>query len=356
MGYRTCAGKCCKHFCCGSRIFNGMNSLGSTAQSHKRSIIWAGLPIFILIVGLACRLLPTGESSVTQAEDSPALVSETLQFDGVEREVLLYIPFPLPAKDVPVIFMLHGGEGTAERVMEKTTESRWNELALRDKFIVVYPQGMNEHWNDCRSDFAEPPTDQDDVGFILYFLDWLKERYPVDSEQIFAAGHSNGGMMALRLALEAPETFAAVFSNSGLMAAQSECALPEKSVPVMLMAGNEDPIMPYAGGAVGLGGERLGTVLSAEATLEIWLRINTIRGDPVVQDLPDSSPEDGSTVTQMVYEGGSADVWFYRVNGGGHAWPGKEPFSILGQQINGHKNHDVNAADLAWAFFQKSVE
>lgn len=317
---------------------------------------WAGLLILVILVGFSCRLLPNAGNIDSQTGYDPALLTETLSFEGVDREVLFYVPYPLPDEGVPVVFMLHGGGGTAERAMETTTERRWNELAFKEKFIVVYPTGWNRHWNDCRADIENHMTDRDDVEFMLYLLEWLGGNYPIDTSQIFAAGHSNGGMMAMRLGLEAPEVFAAVFSNNGPLAAESECSTPEISVPVMFLAGTADPLIPYEGGYVGLGGEQLGAILSAEDTVSTWLTINDIVSSPVVKDLPDKSPEDGSTVTRLIYKGEAASVWFYRVNGGGHAWPGEESFSLLEQQTNGNKNHDVNAADLAWEFFQNSVK
>jgi polyhydroxybutyrate depolymerase len=316
---------------------------------------WLALAALTLFVIPACSLLPQGAGDAPPSNYDPALISETFQFEGVNRQALFYIPFPLGSKGAPVVFVLHGAGGTNERMMQTTTEGRWNELAFQEKFIVVYPQGWNRRWNDCRADITDPPTAQDDVGYLLFLLDWLAGEYSVDMERVYAAGHSNGGMMAFRLALEAPEVFRAVFSNNGPLAAQSECSQPHVPVSVAFLAGTADPLIPYAGGSVGLGDERLGTVLSAEDTLQTWLALNHLHAEPEVMDFRDRVKEDGSTVTRLAYEGEQSLVWFIRVDGGGHAWPGEEPFSQLERQTNGNKNRDINTADLAWEFFQLSM-
>ena len=317
-------------------------------------INWLALTALALVLIPACSLLPQAAGDRDSATYDPALISESFQYEGVDRTALFYIPYPLHSEGVPVVFVLHGAGGTAERMMQKTTEGRWNELAFQEKFIVVYPQGWNRRWNDCRSDISEPLTSQDDVGYLLFLLDWLAEEYPVDRSQVYAAGHANGGMMAMRLALEAPGTFQAVFSNNGPLAAQSKCAWPGVPVSVAFLAGTADPLIPYAGGEVGLAGEGLGTVLSAEETVQTWLAINGIDAAPEVTDFRDRIKDDGSTATRLIYQGETAQVWFLRVDGGGHAWPGKEPFTRIEAQSNGDKNRDINAADLAWEFFQLS--
>ena len=305
-----------------------------------------------LLAASACTLLPQSAGGPEHSAYDPALLNESFQHEGVFRQAMFYIPFPLRPEGVPVVFVLHDSGATAKRMMEATTEERWNELAFREKFIVVYPQGWKRYWNDCRGDMADPQTGQDDVGYLLYLLEWLDAEYPVDRGQIYAAGHGEGGMMVLRLAAEAPETFKAVFSANGPQAAQPDCSAAQEPVSVAYLAGTQNPLIPFEGGAVGLSGENLGTVLSAEATLQSWLEINNIDTSPEVTEFRDRVSDDGSTATCWAYEGTAARVWFIRVEGGGHAWPGESPFTRIEAQTNGYKNLDINAADLAWAFFQ----
>jgi polyhydroxybutyrate depolymerase len=66
---------------------------------------------------------------------------------------LIYSPPIKPGHsgDRPLLFVLHGGGGT-NRGMFRLTNGRFNELADRDGFFVVYPQGIDKSWNDGRLD------------------------------------------------------------------------------------------------------------------------------------------------------------------------------------------------------------
>ena len=322
-------------------------------QTPIRRFVWVIIIIFFLY---SCRLLPERGGNGDPQSYDPALISETFAYGGITREVLLYVPFPLPKAGVPLVVMLHAEGDTPESAMRGTTEGRWNELAFREKFIVVYPEGHNRFWNDCRPNLLNQSSDQDDVGFILAMLEWLGGSYPIDYSQVFVAGHSNGGMMAMRLALEAPGAVRAVFSNNGPLAADSECSQPAEALSVMFLAGTDDPIIPYEGGPVGLSGSDLGSVLSAEETIATFLEIMAIQAEPQITEIRDRESDDESNVTRFVYEGSGVALWFYRVMGGGHAWPGEALFSSLERQTNGTKNRDINAADEAWDFFMESLK
>ena len=310
-----------------------------------------------LLLVTACRLLPSLiEDERGLPSYDPAMINTSLNYKGVERQILLYVPNPLPESGVPLVIMLHSEGSTPEGAMLATTEGRWNELAFRDKFIVVYPQAWRGYWNDCRVMDGNAHEDANDVGFILAVIDWVRGEYPIDRESVFLAGHSNGGMMALRLALEAPERFAAIFANNALLPVESECSPSGGKTSLMLLLGTEDPLMPYSGGSVGLEGTSSGLVLSADETAAAWLKMMALTSDPEITELADREGQDRSTVTRLAYEDEQILFWIYRVNGGGHAWPGEEPFSRLEEQTNGSKNRDVQGADAAWQFFQESLE
>ena len=110
----------------------------------------------------------------------------------------------------PLIFVLHGGGGSASS-MELLTRGAFNRIADREGAIVVYPEGVDRHWNDGR-DLPETAAREniDDVGFILALIEEVARQYSLDRGRIFSTGISNGGFMSMRLACDAAETFAAV--------------------------------------------------------------------------------------------------------------------------------------------------
>ncbi|HEY1015862.1 MAG TPA: PHB depolymerase family esterase [Herpetosiphonaceae bacterium] len=275
-----------------------------------------------------------------------------ITYDGLERSFVFYVPDPAPSRPAPLVMVLHGGGGTAEHAMDVMTEGRWNELADRDGFIVVYPQGVDNLWNDCRADGES--SGADDSGFLVALAGYFSRRYPVDASRVYAAGHSNGAMMSQRLALEHPGVFAAVFSNTGPLPALSECAPARGPVSVMFLAGTADPMIPFEGGEVDPPGNGdHGTVLSAAATVAAWTRALSATGAPEVIHVPDIVPGDGSTITISSYTGLGGELRYYQADGGGHGWPSPTQFPPAEQLRKGKKNQDIVACDEAWAFFQR---
>ena len=134
----------------------------------------------------------------------------------------------------------------------------------------MYPEGFDNTWNDCRrgSPFASKQLKIDDVGFVKSLLDVEATTHAIDKKRVFAAGWSNGAQLAYRLALEHPEDFAGVaaISASAPVKENLDCGQVDKPIPVMIVNGTADPINPFRGGMVNLGGAKLGNVLSSEDT------------------------------------------------------------------------------------------
>ncbi|MBT8124811.1 MAG: hypothetical protein KJO81_08310, partial [Gammaproteobacteria bacterium] len=67
------------------------------------------------------------------------------------------------------------GGGTNKQII-KHTKSRFNQLADRDKFYVVYPQGLEKGWNDGRNDLQQFASQNsiNDVDFIRVLIHKLQ--------------------------------------------------------------------------------------------------------------------------------------------------------------------------------------
>ena len=275
----------------------------------------------------------------------------SFMFDGEMRTGQYYVPDDLPPTPVPLVFHLHGGGGDSDTAMDFTTEFRWNELADRDKFIVVYPEGIDDHWNDCRGDLPDLP-DSDDVGFIAAAIDLVATYFNIDQERVYAAGMSNGSMMSLRLATELSDRIAAVACAAGYAAAVNDCGEPENPISIMLAAGTDDPIVPYEGGELAF---NRGTVLSAHDTVRLWAGFLQVDPTPSIEPFADAVPGDRCTVTRYLFSGGleGTEIAYDDADGGGHAWPGPTQFSWLWRLLNGWKNQDIVYVDEAWEFFQR---
>ena len=296
----------------------------------------------------------------TQPVPASGLSYVTLEHDGTSRRYALYVPAGAGNQPLPLVFSLHGGGVYLEDQLgtrHKSPFKLWMELADREGFYVVYPEGLpgsygKPTWNDCRGD-ATVSSSADDVGFLLAILDQVAAAHPLDRSRVYASGMSNGGFMALRLAVEKPDVFAAVAAIGAAMPAVSECASPQRPLPVLFMNGTADRHMPYDGGTLGDPPKPShGTVLSTMQSVEIWRRLASARLAETTT-LPDLDPDDGGVVTRSDYQkDGRSWVRLYTVGGGGHAAPSiRERYSALFERYFGHQNHDIEAVEEIWRFF-----
>lgn len=283
----------------------------------------------------------------------PALAGEPKKFlhQGRERHYRLYKPNNLQTRPA-LVLALHGGGGTA-RYMER--HSGFTKLADRDGFLVVFPEGVEKQWNDGREgEFTTAHKDKvDDVGFLTALVAQLSEQYQVDSEKVFATGISNGGFMSSRLAAEASQTFRAIAPVvAGIPASWAGRMQLQRPVSVMILQGTDDPLVPYHGGYVQVGKKKRGRMLSTLEAVEKWRSLNGCPRQPQVETLPDLDPNDGCTITRFRYHGGreGSRVELWRVDGGGHTWPGGSQY--LPQRVVGKVCRDIDASQEIWRFFQ----
>jgi polyhydroxybutyrate depolymerase len=125
--------------------------------------------------------------------------------------------------------------------------------------------------------------------------------------------------------------------------------VPERPVAVLMMNGTEDPLMPYGGG--GVAGDR-GRIIPTDDAVAFWLKADGIAGKPESLSLPDADPGDGCRVHLSVWSGGKEGtvVALYRIDGGGHTWPGGSQY--LPKAIIGGTCRDFDATKVIWDFFK----
>ncbi len=296
----------------------------------------------------------------------PALTGKVeqrrLDVDGISRSFLAYIPRRL-ADPLPVVLVLHGSGSNAER-MRSATAWAFEQLADREGAVVVYPEGFEGHWNDCRreGDFAAKRLGVDDVSFLRAVVarlggDPALGARQIDAEEVFVTGLSNGGHMALRLALEAPDFVAGVAAIAASLPAESNsgCTPVGKAVPVLLLNGDADPVSPYEGGEIWHLGSfnRRGAVQSALDTARYFSKLAGYVEPPFEHRYPDNDPADGTVASRMVWSAGDRpEVDLITIHGGGHTIP--HPVKSM-PRILGRTNHDVPAAEEIWRFFRRQL-
>lgn len=279
-----------------------------------------------------------------------------LKSGGLERSYEIFVPKDFsPQQNYPLVFVLHGGGGRAKG-MVRLTKARFNELANRDGFIVVYPNGYEKSWNDgARDTFGVARRlNIDDVSFFSDMIDNVKEKLPVDTNRIFAYGISNGGFMVQRLTFELPEKIKAIgVVAANLSVVQSQKANPKIPVPALFINGTDDPLVPYNGGFVTVLNNKRGEVLSVEKSIARWKEIDGCSGKPEVFVYPDIKKNDGCTAIRKIWENPhnrKQKVIEIMVENGGHTWPGGRQYLPAGLVDN--TCDDFNACDEIWNFFK----
>lgn len=322
----------------------------------KKILLRAGLALLLIIVAGYFYFLDIKLAS--EPELAGMLEERFLQHDEINRRYLVYVPESI-APEPSIIFVLHGSISSAE-TMRGGTAYRFEELAEEKGFLVVYPQGFDKHWNDCRdtADYQANIQNIDDVGFIKKIIDELQKEFSANTAAVYAMGASNGGHMAYRLALEAPRSFAAIAPVMASMPvdANLDCERSGRGLPIAIFNGTADPVSPYEGGVVKVGGnDSRGSVLSSRATAEYWASLlghseETLK-KPIKQMIANINQQDDSTVDVQIWsEPGTAEVRLYTINGGGHTMPS---LRVRMPRFLGPTNADIEAADEIVAFFEQ---
>ena len=274
-------------------------------------------------------------------DNGSCIIPLTFEFDGLQREYLLYTPENLP-NNAPLVFVLHGYTGSAQDIM---AYSGMNEVAEENGFAVCYPQGTTDQYDNAFFNvdyaFQNNPT-VDDVGFIVALAEYLQNTHQLSSANTFSTGMSNGGDMSYRLACEASATFRAIAPVAGLIMQDIyESCNPENPVPVFETHGTEDDVSWYEGDLFNEDG--WGAYLDIPSTIDFFVNQNNLT-DVEFSELPDLDSSDGSTIESYIYTSPNSnnEVWLYKVIGGGHDWPG-----------SWGGNMDVNISEEIWDFFSQ---
>jgi polyhydroxybutyrate depolymerase len=299
---------------------------------------------------------------------------------AVERRFLVYAPASLPPRPVPVVLVFPGYSASAESAAFYYTHTRFETLADRDGFVVVYGNGLPNPPNArekpsvpkggfLQGCLAPHAGEGIDVAYVRLLLDRLATELPIDRSRIYATGLSAGGGMAFELALEAPDLVAAIapvaplpFQPAGQWLWSCHPRPGYEAVSIAMLAATDDPFISY-----GPGSSReypMARYPGMEQTRDAWVAALGLAPTPETEALPDVvqgdsyEPDTGrtsSTIERQRYPRGpdGRELWYYKAVGMGHWWPSPTPsWGGLWARF-GKTNRDIDFADEAWTFFQR---
>ena len=278
----------------------------------------------------------------------------SLRHDGLDRRYLVHVPPDAGAGPLAVIIALHGGGGTAAQLK---ADIGLDEIADREGFVAVYPDGFglladalhtwNAGFNCCG---PAQRRNVDDVGFIRSVVSDLGSKIGIDSTRIAVTGHSNGAIMAYRVAAEASDLVSVAVPVAGAMALEEFA--PAGPVAILHIHSVDDPRARYDGGEGPPFPGTNSTVLHEPVVdgLAAWAAANGC--DPSPEEIESGSDGDQSFI-RFAYTG-CADggrVEHLRLAGVGHGWPG---VTTGREGILGPATTLVDASEEVWRFASRS--
>lgn len=274
------------------------------------------------------------------------LSARVLMSSEVERCYLAYMPAShTPDEPIPVVFSLHGFAGTPQGLRKMTG---WEEIAELEDFLVILPHGSSFplRWN---TDPSANIDRIDDVQFIRDMLADLSEIATVDATRVYVTGFSNGATMADQIACELADRVAAVGVVGGKGEDPPETCSPSRPVPVIGFFGTDDPLGKIE--RYPLWFLRLIDVdpsvneqelVPLQTWIDGWVARNGCRPKP--EAIPRIGDATGVRYTDCTED---ASIWVYRIEGGGHTWPGGSNLAALGKT-----SQNLNASATMWQFFE----
>ncbi len=270
---------------------------------------------------------------------SQQLTTQNILFDGNNREYIIYVPqIYSPSISTPLLFAFHGGSGYANDFMNY--EADFRSISDTAGFILVYPQALEDP-NDGGSTnwLHKEPTDHKDEFFVETLIDTLSSVYNIDNSRVYACGYSLGGMFSYTLACSINDKIAAIGSVAGacFYGAFAACNVNHPTA-VLTINGTDDGIHPY--------NDPNGWYFPVTSIDSFWVTTNNTDITPIVTQVPDINPNDGSTVERYSWQNGNGcvSVEELKIINGGHDWP--SPLSNWG-------NQDINASAEVWNFVSK---
>ena len=272
------------------------------------------------------------QTPTVSGQTPPTDVSGEFSNQAKRRTYYLHTPPSSTAtRPLPLVVALHGSGMQGKEMAEKTALSK---LADQAGFIVVYPDGLKQKWN------VSGAAPEDNVEFVHALIDHMQQLRSIDPQRVYVVGLSNGGILAQKLACEAPDGIAAIATVAASLPVQfsSHCQT-QKPVSLLMVNGTADSVVPWRGGAAPK--VKVGRNLSIPTIPDVvnfWQQHNSCPASGKVEQ-----PSNLVEVTDYSSCQAQSEVMLVALQGAGHVWAG----GGYGQSAFGDTTQRV------WQFLQR---
>ena len=270
---------------------------------------------FVMILSMlagvcSCAKAPRPQSQITdvvQTEDN----TYECQFEGMTFDFMLFLPEKVDSK-TPLILMMTGLYNNNSGFKLQT---HMDETACPRGYAVCYVQpgrGTGGKGWDCG---LWNVKNVDSLDYLVNLVIYLQDEYGLSKTKAFAAGFSNGGFMAHRVAMEASDTFIAVASVSGLMANKIwDEKVDKTSIGVLEIWGTNDTLFSQDGNDT----SAALPYPPIEEVMEYWAQANGL-GASGKEQL--SGRAELTKYTALLNK---TQVWSVKIEEGEHEWPAED--------------------------------
>lgn len=216
--------------------------------------------VFVIWGGFA--LIPS-PSRACAHPINPALLLSRLETMGLSRDYLIAgCADHVPAEGLPIVFAFHGG---GERLHRPNGRGFLDFTALGQlNALVIAPMGQNSHngrsWLNAFVWMKKnPQNDFDLAGAVINEVKKRTDLPPVNVQRVFALGKSDGAGMAMALACNRPPglplrgvalvsgAYFGLQAETNFGATGRAICLPAAPLPMLIIHGTGDRVMPYRG-------------------------------------------------------------------------------------------------------------
>ena len=267
----------------------------------------------------------------------PGTTLKSMTIDGIKRTYTVYVPKSVSTKkgQISVLIVLHGTSGTGEGIRK----TGFDAYADAKGFITIYPDSLVRDGTTMWD-----PTNREvkDIDFLQAVIKSMDTFTKGNLGNVYVAGMSNGSVMTQSLGC----TTATVDGIAAVSAGMGSEFFPYCTA---------DRPLPYIGFYGTL--DRFDEMTKYESSVAFFSKENGCTANYTTTLMPNIDPNDGTTVKKRVYVTSAAKacttpVQYYRIEGGGHYWPGGDFYEEDQFERNsGSVTQDIDATKLIVEFF-----